>query len=707
MSPKLHRVRVLAATFVVTFLSLAFAQIASADNLLLLDGEKAVINGNLNYGLVYVDGELRITGDTSITAGSIYFGPNANVETCDVEGTGPGTGTNACTQGRSLTLSSPGPVTITGNLDLEAGAGTIRHSGILAVQGSSVAVGGNINTSGNGGGYSGPVTINSAGNLSVGSITAPGATVALNAGASIDVGGDVNTAGAANVGSTDPTVRVANGGPVSINAGGDARVNGNINSSGRDAPAGGLAGGVGGKVTLVGGDVRVGGVDTTGGTSADNAAAYSGDIALTARGSLSVLGRLDASGQPAPKYYATPASTIAATAGGALVVSGGAFATGATGGIGGGSAGGTITLQGLSVDAGPVSVAGGDAPNVAGNNGGAGGTITVAGNARVSIGSMDAGGGDGSNGGGAASGGAISVRSDGGSIATGRVTNIGGNTGGGSGANGGPVSLSAQINLTVGSTLDTSGANATGNANPARVGGNAGRIYLRAATGTVALGGPVRARGGVGAPSSVAGALGGHGGAGARIDVVAHAIGSIVSIFSDGGDGGSNGDTQGPGGPGGSIFSWGDGTLFDDQKVVEANGGDGQGPGAPAARTSEMSPTAVVIDPAKNTLSFTSRSPNAGSYAIVRSLAGQFPTIVGTTTSTGPDRDRRARLRAGDVQRRRQPEPRQLDVGSGADRRLPQAALGDPGLQQGAEVQGEQDGAEVLAQGAAPRCTGT
>ncbi len=112
---------------------------------------------------------------------------------------------------------------------------------------------------------------------------------------------------------------------------------------------------------------------------------------------------------------------------------------------------------------------------MAGDNGGQGGTITVAGNARVSIGSMDACGGNGSNGGGAAPGGPISVRSDGGSIATGRVTNTGGNTGGGSGANGGAVSLSAQINLTVGSTLDTSGSNASGDANPARGGGNAGR----------------------------------------------------------------------------------------------------------------------------------------------------------------------------------------------------------------------------------------
>ena len=111
MSPNLHRARIVAATFLVTFLSLAGAQIASADNLLLLDGEKAVISGNLNYGLVYVDGELRLTGDTSITAGSIYFGPNANIEHVRRRGHGPRHRRNACTQGRSLTLSSPGPVT--------------------------------------------------------------------------------------------------------------------------------------------------------------------------------------------------------------------------------------------------------------------------------------------------------------------------------------------------------------------------------------------------------------------------------------------------------------------------------------------------------------------------------------------------------------------------------------------------------------------
>ena len=58
-------------------LLLAGAPAAHAGDLLVLDSEQATISGDQNYGFVYVDGELRLTGDTTITAGSIYLGPNA------------------------------------------------------------------------------------------------------------------------------------------------------------------------------------------------------------------------------------------------------------------------------------------------------------------------------------------------------------------------------------------------------------------------------------------------------------------------------------------------------------------------------------------------------------------------------------------------------------------------------------------------------
>ena len=329
----------------------------------------------------------------------------------------------------------------------------------------------------------------------------------------------------------------------------------------------------------------------------------------------------------------------------------------------------------------------------------AGGTITVAGNARVSIGSIDAGGGDGANGGGAASGGAISVRSDGGSIATGRVTNMGGNTGGGSGANGGPVSLSAQINLTVGSTLDTSGANATGNANPARVGGNAGRIYLRAATGTwrsAAPSAPAAAsalRAPPPAPSAARAAPVPRSTSWRTRSARSSRSSAMAATAA------ATGTRQGPGGPGGSIFSWSDGTLFDDQKVVEADGGDGQRPGAPGARTSEMSPTAVAIDPAKNTAELHLAQPRRRR---LRDRPWPRRPVPDDRRHDHVDRaDRRSTRPSACRPRSASSPPRASSTGP----RIPAPAVaylkppvGDPGLHAGAEVQGEQDGAQVLAQ---------
>jgi hypothetical protein len=632
-----HRTRMLTATVIAALALLVGAQAASADNLLLLDTEQAVVSGDLHYALVYVDGELRLTGDTSITASSIYFGPHAIIHTCDVEGSGAGTGTTACTTGRSLTLSSPGQITLSGGIDLTAGAGTVRTAGSLNVSGGSVAIGGDVNTSGSGNGSSGSVAMSSSGGLSVGGINAPGASVGLTAAGPIDVGGDVQTQGTANQPQNDPS-RAQGAGQVSIGSGGgDVRINGNINASGRDAPANGgagLLGGNGASVAITGSDVRVGAIDSTGGVSGDTSSGFAAPIILSARGALSVLGRLDAEGTSSAHFGATQGERITATAGGPLVLSGGAFANGAQG-TGGGTPGGTITVQGQSVDSGPLSVAGGDAPSAGTpTNGGNGGGVNVAATAHVSMGSVDATGGSAPALAAPAPGGAISVGSATSSIATGRLETEGGATGGGNGTDGGAIALSAQTNLSVGSVVDASGSNAAGNANPPRAGGNAGNILLRAATGTLALGGPVRALGGTGGGNSVAGATGGPGGHGGRVDVVAHALGSIVSISGDGGDGGNFGDTQGVGGAGGPIFAWTDAPLFDDQKVVQSDGGAGHPVGPSGARVTEMSPTGVTIDPATEKLSFTSRSPDASAYQVVRSIFGGAPTVLPPTGQT-------------------------------------------------------------------------
>ena len=80
--------------WVVLFLGVSAAH---ADDLLILNGDTIALSGSHQYGLVYVDGEMRLTGDTAISAASIYIGPNATLSTCFVAGGGD----NSCTSGRS------------------------------------------------------------------------------------------------------------------------------------------------------------------------------------------------------------------------------------------------------------------------------------------------------------------------------------------------------------------------------------------------------------------------------------------------------------------------------------------------------------------------------------------------------------------------------------------------------------------------------
>ena len=233
--------RVFRRTVVVYFFALlglsVLAPAARADDLLLLDGEQATLSGNLNYGFVYVDGELRLAGDTSITANSIYFGPHAYLLTCFVAGTGD----NGCTAGRSLTLRANGPLTVAYGIDLTAGAGTVQPGGKLSLSGSPVTVGGNITTAGCGGAPSGRVSISSAGSLAIGAINAPGSSVTLGARGSIDVGDDIDTEGNNQIASSNPA-RVPSAGPVTVgSSAGDVRIDGDVNAYGRDAPTQGGA----------------------------------------------------------------------------------------------------------------------------------------------------------------------------------------------------------------------------------------------------------------------------------------------------------------------------------------------------------------------------------------------------------------------------------------------------------------------------------
>lgn len=607
----------------------AAAAPASAADLLVLEGDDAVLNGPASYGIVYVDGTLRLAGDTGITAQSIYIGPNARVLACHV----PGTGDDACGPGRNLGLKSSGPITVAQSIDLTGGsgggAGAVRPGGSLYVSGGDVAIGGTIYTGGDNG-RSGNVTVLGSGTVETGDIRSPGAAVEVRGTQGVSVAGDIDVSASGAIPPAGPGV-LQGGGTVAVGSvAGDAAIRGSIFAGGRDSGTAGIGGGPGGTVAVAGGDVRLGGADTSGGSASSGPGAWPGGIGLAARGSLDVLGRLDASGGGASTGPAAGGARIEVRAGGPAVIAGGATSAGGSSQAGG-APGGAIDLAGGALTAGNLTTTGGSGGGASPSAGGNGGLLRATSGGRTSVGNLTAAGGNASNGAGAGAGGPIGV--NGATVSTGSVNAAGGSASGFSGAPGGPVSLSSDGSLAVGGAVTTSGSGAYQNLSPAPLGAPAGRILLRAASGRLSLGGPVRAEGGDGGPNSVDGQRGGTAGAGGQIDIVARTVGQVVAISSAGGRGGDYGDDQGVGGAGGAIRGWTDAPLFDDQKLIAADGGDGQPAGTSGGRSAEASPADAAIS--GSTFTFTSRSPDAQAYRVLRSLSGGPFTPVAVRSAAG------------------------------------------------------------------------
>jgi hypothetical protein len=610
---------------------LALAPIASADDLLVLNGDTETLSGAENFGLVYIDGDLQLVGNTSITASSIYIGPDATLDTCYVPGKNGG---DTCTAGRSLTLTSSGPLTVANQqgIDLTAASGTVRPGGNLSLSGSPVVVTGNVTTAGSGGGTSGTVTVNSGGALGIGSISAPGAAVSLHASGSIDVDGAIASNGSGSVAPPSP-LQAPSAGPVTVASGsGDVRIDGAINASGANGPSPGPKyGGNGAPVTISGANLRTGAINTTGGSGYNAPAGSTSPIKLSATGSLSVLGQLNASGQNGTTTAATAGQPITVTAVGPLTVAGGINSSGGQSPFGG-AGGGVVTLAGSTVTADAVNVSGGNSSGPYG--GGAGGTIAVTAPGGASLVSLQSTGGNVNTGGTAPPGwgGSITVTSASGSIDVGTALTNGGSTNQGPGNAGGGITLSAGDNLAVG-TFTSDGSNAGGQANPPQPGGNAGNVTLRASTGNLSILGNSSAAGGTGGSNSGSG-LGGQGGNGGQIEVVAHTVGPVASLSSAGGAGGDYGTNQGPGGTGGAIWAWTNAPLFNDQQLVTSDGGNGNPTGTAGSQHQDSSPTGVTVDPTTGKLSFTSQSPDASGYTVLRSEAGATPVAVLSTTQT-------------------------------------------------------------------------
>jgi hypothetical protein len=116
--------------------------------------------------------------------------------------------------------------------------------------------------------------------------------------------------------------------------------------------------------------------------------------------------------------------------------------------------------------------------------------------------------------------------------------------------------------------------------------------------------------------------------------VIAHAIGPVASLSSAGGDGGDYGANQGPGGNAGAIFAWTNAPLFDDQQLVTSDGGNGNPTGLGGGQHQDASPSGLTIEPSTGILSFTSHSPDASGYEVMRSQQGVAPVVVTSTTLT-------------------------------------------------------------------------
>ena len=200
--------------------------VAQADDLIQLNGDPPVtLSGGVSYGLLYLDGTVRLAGDTAITATDVFIGPDASLQTCyDLATNG-----NNCANGRSLGITATGGVAISPAIDLRGAVGPNRAGGTLVIHAARVSLGGGVETAGTAA-ASGAIAIDSTGLVVTQGLHAPGAGISVHGAGGVSIGGDVSSAGA------DPAA--IDGGAVDLaSAGGDVSVLGSIASSGRDGAA--------------------------------------------------------------------------------------------------------------------------------------------------------------------------------------------------------------------------------------------------------------------------------------------------------------------------------------------------------------------------------------------------------------------------------------------------------------------------------------
>ena len=161
--------------------------VAQADDLIQLNGDPPVtFAGGYGYGLLYLDGTVRLNGDTSITATDVFIGPDAQFDGCAEVG---------CVNGHSLTINASGGVAISPAISLQGKNGTNRVGGTLVIHAARITLGGPVDTTGTLA-PSGAISLDSPGLVVTQSLRAPGAGIFVHGAGGVLIGGDVTSAGA-------------------------------------------------------------------------------------------------------------------------------------------------------------------------------------------------------------------------------------------------------------------------------------------------------------------------------------------------------------------------------------------------------------------------------------------------------------------------------------------------------------------------------
>ena len=624
-SPSRQPLLRLALLVVLAGIGLVAVPAAQADDLIQLNGDLPVtLSGGVSYGLLYLDGNVRLAGDTAITATDVFIGPDAQLQPCY----DPGTNGNNCTSGRSLSITATGGVAISPGIDLRGAVGPNRPGGTLVIHAARVSLGGGVETAGTAA-PSGQILIDSSGLVVTQNLHAPGAAIVVHGSGGVSIGGDVSSAGA------DPAA--IDGGAVDLaSAGGDLGVLGSITSAGRDmAGAGAIPGGSAGPVAVSGSEVRIsGGIDSSAGRGVDLSAGSPGGITVAARGSIVVSGPVNASGDASTSGNGSDGAAISMAAAGSLaagsissaggastsvlsggggnvtlaagaVLSAGAINTAGAGSPQAGRHGGAVNVSGASLSLGTITADAGDASSDPANGSGeGGGPVTVKATGTAAVGAVSSRGGSGRVLGAGGPGGAVSITGD--RVTTGSITALGENLS----APGGSVRLSSLSALIVGGAVDTSGA-----AGPSGNPGGAGGPMWFSTHGPLTLGGRLRSEGGAGGSGAAAGANGGSGGS---IELVVQSIASSTGVLSGGGNGGNSGVQNGPqgrGGDGGRVRVWAQLPSLILLQLVDSSGGQGAPNGTDGPQLEEAAPTNLSITKTR-TLAFTANAPDAEGYRV-------------------------------------------------------------------------------------------